>query len=65
MPDITITLTAQQANRMKDAFATPENPSPSIADVKREVMQIMRARVRQYERRLAEAAITDNPFDPT
>ena len=64
MPDITISLTAQQANRMRDAFATQENPTPNLADVKQEAVRFLRARVRQYERRIAEAAIVDTPFDP-
>ena len=64
MPDLTITLTAQQANRMRDAFATEENPTPNLADIKREAVRFLRARVRQYERRIAEAAIVDTPFDP-
>ena len=65
MPDITISLTAQQANRMRDAFATQENPTPNLADVKQEAVRFLRARVRQYERRIAEKAIQDTPFDPT
>ena len=64
MPDITITLTAQQANRMRDAFATEENPTPNLADIKQEAVRFLRTRVRQYERRIAEAAIVDTPFDP-
>lgn len=65
MPDITISLTAQQANRMRDAFATQENPTPNLADIKQEAVRFLRARVRQYERRIAEQAIQDTPFDPT
>lgn len=65
MPDITISLTAQQANRMRDAFATEENPTPNLSDIKQEAVRFLRARVRQYERRVAEAAIQDTPFDPT
>lgn len=65
MPDITITLTVQQANRMRDAFATEDNPTPSLADIKREAVQFLRAKVRQFERRQAESAIVDTPFDPT
>ncbi len=65
MPDMTITLTAQQANRMKDAFATNENPTPTLGDVKQEAVRFLKARVRQYERRIAEQAIVDTPFDPT
>ena len=65
MPDITISLTAQQANRMRDAFATEDNPTPNLSDIKREAVRFLRARVRQYERRIAEAAIQDTPFDPT
>ena len=64
MPDLTITLTAQQANRMRDAFATEENPTPNLADIKQEAVRFLRTRVRQYERRIAEAAIVDTPFDP-
>lgn len=64
MPDMTISLTVQQANRMKEAYATPENQTPTIGDIKQEVMQILRAKVRHHERRLAEAAITDTPFYP-
>ena len=64
MPDITITLTAQQANRMRDAFATEENPTPNLADIKQEAVRFLRTRVRQYERRIAEAAIVDTPFNP-
>ena len=64
MPDLIITLTAQQANRMRDAFATEENPTPNLADIKQEAVRFLRARVSQYERRIAEAAIVDTPFDP-
>lgn len=65
MPDMTITLTAAQADRMRDAFASEENPAPNLADIKREAVRFLKARVRQYERRIAEAAIQDAPFDPT
>ena len=65
MPDITITLTLAQANRMKDAFASEENPTPTLADIKQEAVHYLKARVRQYERRVAESAIQDTPFDPT
>lgn len=65
MPDITISLTAQQANRMRDAFASEDNPTPNLADVKQELHRYLKAKVRQYERRVAEAAIQDTPFDPT
>ena len=64
MPDLTITLTVQQANRMRDAFATEDNPTPNLADIKQEAVRFLRTRVRQYERRIAEAAIVDTPFDP-
>ena len=64
MPDLIITLTAQQANRMRDAFATEDNPTPNLADIKQEAVRFLRARVRQYERRIAEAAIVDTPFNP-
>lgn len=65
MPDITISLTAQQANRMRDAFATEDNPTPNLADIKQELNRYLKAKVRQHERRVAEAAIQDTPFDPT
>lgn len=65
MPDITITLTVQQANRIRDAFATEENPTPNLADIKQEAVRFLKARVRQHERRVAEQAIQDTPFDPT
>ena len=65
MPDITISLTAQQANRMRDAFASEDNPTPNLADVKQELHRYLKAKVRQYERRIAEQAIQDAPFDPT
>lgn len=65
MPDITITLTVQQANRIRDAFATEENPAPNLADIKQEAVRFLKARVRQHERRVAEQAIQDTPFDPT
>lgn len=64
MPDILIALTVQQAARMKDAFATEDNPTPSLADVKQELNRYLKARVRQFERRRAEAALVDTPFDP-
>ena len=65
MPDITITLTAQQASRMRDAFASEENPTPNLADIKQELNRFLKAKVRQHERRIAEQAIQDTPFDPT
>jgi hypothetical protein len=65
MPDLTITLTVQQANRLRDAFSNDENPTPTLADLKQEVTRYLRGRVRQHERRIAESAIPDTPFDPT
>ncbi len=65
MPDLTITLSAQQAARLRDAFATQENQTPNMGDLKAEVVKYLRAKVRQYERRVAEQAIQDTTFDPT
>lgn len=65
MPDITINLTAQQAQRVQDAFAVSENPNPGIQDVKDWLIRQLRYRVIQHERAIAEAAIQPTPFDPT
>ena len=65
MPDLIITLTAQQATRLQSALATPENPTPTIADAKAICVRTLRARVLQHERRVQEAVIADTPFDPT
>lgn len=64
MPDMTITFTVEQASRLKDAFATQENPTPTLGDVRREVNRFLRGQVRRRERAIAEAAIVDAPFDP-
>lgn len=64
MPDITISLTAQQATRLQAAFVTPENPLPTIADAKLFLVRHLKAKVLQSERRAAESAITDTPFEP-
>lgn len=65
MPDVTITLTAQQATRIAATFVTAENPNPTVADYKAWIIKQSKGRVLQHERRVAESAITDTPFDPT
>lgn len=65
MPDMTISFTAQQAQRMQEAFATSENPTPSMGDLKTWVIRQIRAQVLRKERAAAEAQISDSPFDPT
>ncbi len=66
MPDVTITLTTQQAQRLAATFVTPDNPTPTVADYKQWVIRQSRARVHQHERRVAEAAVQQpDPFDPT
>lgn len=65
MPDLTVTLTAQQATRLQAALVTPENPSPTIADAKQFVIRQLRAKVLAHERKVAEAAVQQpDPFDP-
>lgn len=63
MPDLTVSLTAGQATRLQAAFATPENPTPNMADLKQFVIRQLKAKVVQYERGVAQAAIVDVPFD--
>lgn len=65
MPDVTISLTAAQAQRVQAALATPENPTPGIPVLKQWLVKHLRAHVLQYERRVAEAAVQTAPFDPT
>lgn len=65
MPDITISLTAQQAQRLQAAFATAEEPAPGVPELKEWLIRQLRARVLQKERRDAESALTDMPFEPT
>ena len=65
MPDITITLTAQQAQRVQNAFATNEDPAPGIPVVKEFLIRQLRDRVLRKERATAEAALAPTPFDPT
>ena len=65
MPDVTLTLSAQQAQRVQAAFATADNPTPDVAEVKTWLVRQLRARVLQHERREQESAITDTPFEPT
>lgn len=64
MPTLTIDLTAQQAQRVQAAFATNDNPSPDMADLKSWVVRQIRARVLQHERKVQESAITDTEFEP-
>jgi hypothetical protein len=65
MPDVTLTLSAQQASRVQAAFATQENPTPGVPEVKQWLVRQLRGKVIQYERGVAQAAIADEPFDPT
>lgn len=65
MPSFTITLTAAQAQRIQDAIATPQNPTPAVADVKAFFIDRLRSHVHAVERRNAMNAIVDTPLDPT
>ncbi len=65
MPDIVISLTAGQAARLEAALTTSENPSPTLDDAKQICVRVLRGRVLQHERRVAESAINDTPFEPT
>ena len=65
MPSFTINLTAAQATRIQDAFATPQNPTPGVAEVKEFCIVRVRAYVQEVELRNATKAIVVIPLDPT
>jgi len=67
MPSITITITAQQAQRLQDAWAVlnPDAEPLTLDTAKQLLIRELRAIVLLGERKAAEALLTDNPFDPT
>lgn len=65
MPTLTINLTNEQAQRIQEAFATPSNPNPGMAELKEFCINRIRAYVHEVERRKATEAITVEPIDPT
>lgn len=73
MAQIVIDLTAQQASRLAVAYGkqfglTDGAGAPrdaTLADIKVHCIRELRAIVQLQERRIAEAAIADSPFDPT
>ena len=68
MAQITIEVTAQQANRAQAALGAYLNLGRNAtgAEVKEWLIRQMRTVVYNHERRLAEAAITSPaPFEPT
>ena len=65
MPSVTINFDATQATRLQAAFATPENPTPGMPELKQWLVRQMKAKVLQRERGIAEAAVVVNPFEPT
>lgn len=66
MPDMTITFSPAQAQRIQAAFATPENPSPDMDDLKSWVTRKLRSMVQQHEARVAQQALPQpDPFEPT
>jgi len=65
MPDMTISFTAQQAQRIQDALATENNPTPGIPELKVWVIKEIKNMVVIHERSVAVEAISDESFDPT
>lgn len=65
MPSFTINLTAEQATRLQAAFASPQNPTPGVAEVKAFCISQLRAYVHERERQAATAAIVVTPMDPS
>ena len=65
MPTLTINLTNEQAQRIQAAFATPQNPTPGMPELKEFCISRIRAYVHEVERRKATEAITVEPIDPT
>ena len=65
MPSFTITLDAAQTARIQAAFATPQNPSPGVAEIKEFCISRLRAYVHEVERRNATNAITVTALEPT
>lgn len=65
MPQIVIDLTNQQATRLADAWQVVHGAIPTLADVKALFISELKAVVRAGERRAAERAIPEIPFDPT
>lgn len=63
MPTITIDMTAQQANRLADAWEIQFGVRPSIADVRQHLVRELRAIVHHGERKAAEEAITIPDFN--
>lgn len=64
MPDITVSLTVPQINRLKEAFATVENPDPGIDDIKALIVRFLRGKVHAKEHSRSMAQIINTPFDP-
>jgi hypothetical protein len=67
MPTLTITTTVAQANRVASAFgkALGLGRDATEAEVKQEVIRLMRSVVIARERQDAISQITDTPFDPS
>lgn len=73
MPTLTITTTAQQAQRVADSFgkyyslrdANDNQRAATEAEVKQYLVGYMKEIVRSAERKAAADAIADAPFDPT
>ena len=67
MAVLTITTTAAQAQRVATAFGSRLSlgRDATNAEVKAEVINMVRAIVLGYESDQAKAALADTPFDPT
>lgn len=66
MPTITINITAQQAQRLQDAWVKHFGVTPTIADVRQHLVKELKAIVMQGEKKAAEeVAASPPPFDPT
>ena len=57
MPTITIDLTAQQAQRVSDAFEFAMGTPPTMADVRQHLVRELKAFVLNQEKRKAEEQI--------
>jgi len=62
---MTISFTAQQAQRIQDALATEGIPTPGIPELKIWVIREIKNMVINHERSVAAEAIASSTFDPT
>jgi hypothetical protein len=65
MPTITIDITAQQADRLADAWEIQFGVRPTIPQVKIHLVRELKAIVYHGEKKAADDAFASASFDPT